>query len=303
MASELVRQLIDTGIHFGHRASRWNPKMASYIFGKRSTIHIIDIRETVRGLLRAKKFISQAVAKGGDVLFVGTKRQARQHIREQAKRVNMPFVAERWLGGTLTNFATIRSRVGRLDELEAAVADGTSLEYSKKMIASRTRELRKIHRNLEGIRNMTRRPVALIVIDVHRERNAVREAKKLGIPTVCLIDTDSDPDYADIPIPGNDDAMRAIQAILVHLADAVEEGLRGRKAPEPEEEEAPQPKRRPDRAPTAVAGEEMRTETVPAAVGDPQAPADGDAGRHPGVPQSAEAGLTPAGASEPEKAS
>ena len=276
--------------------------MASYIFGKRSTIHIIDIRETVRGLLRGKKFIAQAVAKGGDVLFVGTKRQARQHIREQAKRVNMPFVAERWLGGTLTNFATIRSRVGRLDELEAALVDGTSQEYSKKMIASRARELRKIQRNLEGIRDMTRRPVALVVIDVHRERNAVREAKKLGIPTVCLIDTDSDPDYADVPIPGNDDAMRAIHAILVHLADAVEEGLRGRKAPEPEME-ASKPKQRPDKAEPASAGAEAPVEAVPAAVGDAQPPADAAGGGGPGVPESAEAGLTPAGASDPEKAS
>lgn len=235
MASELVRQLIDTGIHYGHRASRWNPKMGSYIFGKRSTIHIIDIRETVRGLLRAKRFLSQVVGKGGDVLFVGTKRQARQHVRTQAGRVGMPFVAERWLGGTLTNFATIRSRVKRLDELEAAEADGTAQEFSKKMIATRARELRKIRRNLEGIRNMTRRPAVLVVIDVHRERNAVREAKKLSIPTVCLIDTDSDPDFADLPIPGNDDAMRAIEIVLTHLADAVEEGLRARKAPPAQE--------------------------------------------------------------------
>ncbi len=232
MAAELVRQLIDAGIHFGHRTSRWNPKMKPYIFGKRNAIHIVDIRETLKGLLRAKKFISQMVARGEDVLFVGTKRQARPHVRQQAMRVGMPFVAERWLGGTLTNFRTIRLRVSRLDELETAEADGTALQYSKKMIASRSRELRKIHRNLEGIRAMTRLPGVLVVIDVHRERNAVREAKKLGIPTVCLIDTDSDPDFADLPIPGNDDAMRAIETILTHLADAVEEGVKGRKTAE-----------------------------------------------------------------------
>ena len=229
MASELVRQLVDSGIHFGHRASRWNPKMRPYIFGKRNTIHIIDIRETVKGLLRARKFISQIVSSGKDILFVGTKRQARLHIVEQARRVGMPFVAERWLGGTLTNFRTIRSRLSRLDELEAAEADGTTLQYSKKMIASRTRELRKIRRNLDGIRKMDKLPGALVVIDSRRERNAVCEAKKLGIPTICLIDTDSDPDYADLPIPGNDDAMRAIETILIHLADAVDEGLRGRR--------------------------------------------------------------------------
>jgi len=254
LASELVRQLVDAGIHYGHRVSRWNPKMSPYIFGKRNTIHIIDIRETVRGLLRAKKFIARMVAKGEDVLFVGTKRQARLQVQTQATRVGMPFVIERWLGGTLTNFRTIRSRLGRLDELEKAEADGTALEYSKKMIASRQRETRKIKRNLEGIRGMSRLPGALVVIDVHREHNAVREAKKLGIPTICLIDTDSDPDFADIPIPGNDDAIRAIDTILVHLADAVEEGKKGRTAAEPAET-APAGRKRSRRPTTARAGE------------------------------------------------
>jgi small subunit ribosomal protein S2 len=230
LASELVRQLVDSGIHYGHRVSRWNPKMAPYIFGKRNTIHILDIRETVKGLLRAKKFIAQLVAKGEDVLFVGTKRQARLQVETQAKRVGMPFVIERWLGGTLTNFRTIRSRLARLEELEKAELDGTALQYSKKMISMRKRELDKIKTNLDGIRTMTRLPGALIVIDVHREHNAVREARKLSIPTVCLIDTDSDPDFADIPIPGNDDAIRAIDTILVHLGDAVEEGKKGRMA-------------------------------------------------------------------------
>ncbi len=254
MASELVRRLVDAGIHFGHRASRWNPKMAPYIFGKRNTIHIIDIRETVKGLVRASKFLAQVVAKGDDVLFVGTKRQARLHIRQQSGRAGMPFVAERWLGGTLTNFRTIRSRLGRLEELEAAEADGTALEYSKKMIASRTRELKKIQRNLEGIRNMTRLPGALIVVDVQREKNAVLEAKILGIPTICLIDTDSDPDLADLPIPGNDDAMRAIELILTQLTDAIEMGQRARKeAPVDEAEPAQAPTRRSARPTTARA--------------------------------------------------
>ncbi len=243
MASDLVRQLVNSGIHFGHRASRWNPKMAPYIFGKRNTIHILDIRETVLGLLRAKKFIAQSVARGEDVLFVGTKRQARIQIREHARQAGMPFVAERWLGGTLTNFRTIRSRLSRLEELEAAEADGTALEYSKKMIASRARELRKIRRNLEGIRTMSKLPGSVVVIDVHRERNAVREAKKLGIPTICLIDTDSDPDFADLPIPGNDDAIRAIEVVLTHLTDAIEEGKRARKVPTPEEDRPPAEKR------------------------------------------------------------
>jgi small subunit ribosomal protein S2 len=234
LASELVRQLIDAGIHFGHRASRWNPKMLPYIFGKRNTIHIIDIRETVKGLLRAKKFLSHCVSQGKDVLFVGTKRQAKLQVKQHAESVNMPYVTERWLGGTLTNFRTIRARLGRLEELETAEADGTSLEYSKKMIATRTRELRKIKRNLDGIRKMEKLPGALVIIDVHREHISVREAKKLGIPTICLIDTDSDPDFADVPIPGNDDAIRAIDVILGHLTDAIEVGLKGRTAPDPE---------------------------------------------------------------------
>ncbi len=225
--------------------------MAAYIFGKRSSIHIIDIRETVKGLLRAKKFITRVVAGGEDVLFVGTKRQARHYIREYSTRVNMPYVCERWLGGTLTNFRTIRARLSRLDELEAAEADGTSLEYSKKMIASRSRELRKIRRNLDGIRKMEKLPGGLIVIDVHREHNAVREAKRLGIPTVCLIDTDSDPDFADLPIPGNDDAMRAIETILSHLSEAVDEGLRGRVSAEAERGREAQERRRASSRPAS----------------------------------------------------
>jgi small subunit ribosomal protein S2 len=237
LASDFVRELVDSGIHFGHRASRWNPKMAPYIFGKRNTIHIIDVRETLKGLVRAKKFISQTVARGKDILFVGTKRQARGPIKVYATRVGMPYVSERWLGGTLTNFRTVRSRLARLEELEKAEIDGSAQEYSKKMIATRTRELNKIRRNLEGIRNMDKLPGAMVVVDVHRERNAVREAKKLGIPTVCLIDTDSDPDFADLPIPGNDDAIRAIDTVLAHLTDAVELGKKARAAEDAAEAE------------------------------------------------------------------
>ena len=272
MASELVRQLVDSGIHFGHRVSRWNPKMLPYIFGKRNTIHIIDIRETVRGLLRAKKYIAQIVAKGEDVLFVGTKRQARMQVQQQAARVGMPYVTERWLGGTLTNFRTIRSRLARLEELEKAEEDGTALEYSKKMIASRAREARKIKRNLQGLREMQKLPGALVIIDVHRERNAVREAKKLGIPTICLIDTDSDPDYADIPIPGNDDAIRSIQTILEHLADAVEVGKRGRTRPDAAE--AAPPGRERSQRPTVVRVEGDPPEATAAEPGKPAVAAD-----------------------------
>jgi small subunit ribosomal protein S2 len=226
----LVRELIDCGVHFGHRASRWNPKMAPYIFGKRNSIHIFDIRETVKGLLRAKKFLSAVVAQGHDVLIVGTKRQARDIVAKQAVRVGMHYVNERWLGGTLTNFQTIRSRLARLEELEGLEQSGKINEYSKKMKATFDRERRKIQRNLEGIRRMSRLPGALVVVDVHREYIAIREAKKLGIPTVCLVDTDGNPDGVTIVIPGNDDAMRAIEFIVTQLADAIEEGKRGRAA-------------------------------------------------------------------------
>ncbi len=235
MATPLVREMLQAGIHFGHHCSRWNPKMKPYIYGRRNTIHIIDIRETLRGLLYAQQFISRVVAGGSDVLFVGTKRQARECIKEQAQRCGMHYVTERWLGGTLTNFRTIRARLKRLEELEGLVASPRwESGYSKKMQSTLSRELRKIQRNLSGIRNMTRLPGALIVIDIRKEINAVREAEALGIPTACLLDTDSDPDFASIPIPGNDDSMRSIQLVVTKLADAVEEGKRAR--PEPSEQ-------------------------------------------------------------------
>lgn len=203
--------------------------MSPFLYGRRNAIHIIDIRETLRGLLRARKFLTHVVASGGDVLFVGTKRQAREIVQRHAERCGMHYVTERWLGGTLTNFRTIRSRLQRLEELESLVASPEwESGYSKKMKSTLARELAKIRRNLQGIRRMTRLPAALVVVDVHKEANAVREARATGIPTVCLIDTDSDPDLADIAIPGNDDAMRAIELIVREAADAVEEGKKSR---------------------------------------------------------------------------
>ena len=238
--------------------------MGPYIYGKRSEIHIIDIRETLRGLLRARKFISHVVAKGGDVLFVGTKRQARETIQEQANHCNMHYVCERWLGGTLTNFRTIRSRLQRLEELEALV-DGPEWEsgYSKKMKSMLSRELKKIKRNLEGIRKMSRLPGVLVVVDVRKEINAVREATSLNIPTVCMVDTDSDPDLAGIVIPSNDDAMRAIRVLVRQLSDAVGEGLRGR--PEPQ-----QPTETHARAESGLPAARRRPRRPPA---EPRAPA------------------------------
>lgn len=227
MATVLVKDLIEAGVHFGHRTSRWNPKMRPYIYGRRNLIHIIDVRETIRGLLRARKYLQQVAQGGSLVLFVGTKRQASETIEREAKRCGMPYVNDRWLGGTLTNFRTIRSRLARLEELEALRASEEIATYSKKMQSALAREYRKMYRNLNGIRTMNRLPECLVVVDPKKERNAVREARKLGITTVALIDTDSDPDEVDLPIPGNDDSIRSIELIIRYLADAV---LAGRAA-------------------------------------------------------------------------
>jgi small subunit ribosomal protein S2 len=213
--------MLNAGMHYGHHASRWNPKMKPYIYGRRNLIHIINLRETLRGLIVASKFITYTVAAGKSVVFVGTKRQARRVVQEQAVRCGMPFVIERWLGGTLTNFRTIRLRLDRLLELESVFQSGTMDQYSKKEGSRMKRELTKIQRNLDGIRTMNQLPGAVIVIDPHREKNAVAEAQRLNIPTVCLADTDCDPDVADILIPGNDDAMRAIEIVVRALSDAV----------------------------------------------------------------------------------
>lgn len=221
MSAELVKQLVESGAHFGHRASRWNPKMRPYIYGRHKLIHVIDVRETIRGLLRAKKYLAQVAAGGSLILFVGTKRQAADAIEREATRCGMPYVAERWLGGTLTNFRTIRSRLSRLEELEGIRNSEKLAEYSKKMQASLAREYRKMFRNLNGMRSMNRLPECLVIFDPKKEKNAVAEARKLGITTVALIDTDCDPDLVDLPIPGNDDGIRSIELIARQLADAV----------------------------------------------------------------------------------
>ena len=221
MESEFVKKLIEAGVHFGHRVSRWNPKMKPYIYGRKNAIHILDIRETLRGLLRAKKYLNQVAAGGSLVLFVGTKRQATDAVQEQALRCGMPFVSERWLGGALTNFRTIRSRLTRLEELEAIRGSDEINTYSKKMQSALNREYRKIYRNLNGLRTMNRLPECLVIVDPSKEKNAIREAKRLGITTVAIIDTDSNPETIDLPIPGNDDGIRSIELLLGQLADAV----------------------------------------------------------------------------------
>ena len=255
MATELVKDLIDSGIHFGHRVSRWNPKMKPYIFGKRNLIHIINIKETLKGILLAKKYLAQVVADGKDVLVVGTKRQARKALEEMVLPLGQHIVNDRWLGGTLTNFKEIRRRVGRLDHLEQLDADGMLDTYLKKEGSALRREMKKIRRNLGGIRKMERMPGVMVVIDQRREINAIKEANKMDMPVICLLDTDSDPDVVDIPIPGNDDAMRAIEIVVRELMAAVQLGIQGRtdKAVEGEGDQAP--RRRTSRRPVAGGAE------------------------------------------------
>jgi small subunit ribosomal protein S2 len=267
--AELVKTLVDAGVHFGHRVSRWNPKMEPYIHGKRNMIHIIDVKETVKGLLRAKRLIQQTVAGGKDILFVGTKRQARHAVEDEAKRCGMHYVSERWLGGTLTNFRTIRARLNRLEELEKLWETGQIETYSKKMKSTLDRERTKIKTNLEGIRKMDKMPGVMFIIDTRREHIAVKEAKKLGVKTIALIDTDSDPDLIDLPIPGNDDAMRAIEVIVKELADAVIDGKTGRGADKGDEQQ--QPRRRSSRSQFRAEGE---ASAAPAPVEVPPAPAE-----------------------------
>lgn len=294
MAIVQVKDLIEAGVHFGHRASRWNPKMRPYIYGKRNLIHIIDLRETVRGLLRGHRFLSQLASRGSLVLFVGTKRQAKDTVEREAARCGMPYVSERWLGGTLTNYRTIRDRLRRLQELEAlwlpagdnpakhdmgaymksmlnesgkfeltkSPENAGIRRYSKKMVATLNRELIKIRRNLLGIRDMNRLPDALVVIDPHREHIAVKEAQRMGVHTVALIDTDSDPDVVDLPIPGNDDSIRSIELVLGRVADAI---LEGRASLPPEQ----QAQARPRPAPTAPAATNSPAATTPAGNGAP----------------------------------
>ncbi|MCP4712468.1 MAG: 30S ribosomal protein S2 [Planctomycetes bacterium] len=295
MDNTLVRELVDAGIHFGHRVGRWNPKMKPYIYCSRNSIHIIDIKETMKGLLRARKFLSSVVASGQDVLFVGTKRQARKPLVDQATRCGMPYVTERWLGGTLTNFRTIRSRLGRLEELEQMEENGQLAAESKKRQSTLRREMRKIKRNLDGIRNMEKMPGVLVLIDARREHIALLEARILKIPTICLMDTDSDPDMVDLPIPGNDDAMRVIEIITQQLADAVLEGKSGQGKGDQEGDDARRGRSRrmsTARAAQVIAGDtsqiETDTQVAPEPLADPTPAAENQPTEQPRIEASNE---------------
>ncbi len=224
MPSDLIKQLLEAGVHFGHKTSRWNPKMKKFIFGERSGIYIIDLEKTEECLNKTRDFILDMTAKGDFMLFVGTKKQAQEVIFKEAARCGMYYVTERWPGGMLTNFATIKKSINRLKEIETMKEDGTFQQLTKKEVALLEKELIKLKKNFGGIVLMERMPKAAFIVDTKKEDTAVREARKLGIPVIGLIDTNSNPDLIDYPIPGNDDATKSIQVITSFLADSVIEG-------------------------------------------------------------------------------
>ncbi|MDF2671984.1 MAG: ribosomal protein [Clostridiales bacterium] len=222
-----MKQLLEAGVHFGHQTRRWNPKMAPYIFTERNGIYIIDLQKTVKKMEEAYDFVKSAAVEGKEILFVGTKKQAQDSVREEAIRSNMHFVSERWLGGMLTNFNTIRTRIKRLTDLEKMEEDGTFSLLPKKEVIKLKHEMEKLEKNLGGIKNMTKVPDMLFVVDPRKEKNAVAEAKILGIPVVGIVDTNCDPEEVDYVIPGNDDAIRAVKLISSKIADAIIEGRQG----------------------------------------------------------------------------
>ncbi|MDR3355195.1 MAG: 30S ribosomal protein S2 [Synergistaceae bacterium] len=222
-----MKQLLECGVHFGHQTRRWNPKMTPYIFTERNGIYIIDLQKTVKGLERAYDFVREVSKNGGSLLFVGTKRQAQDPIRDEARRCGQFFINQRWLGGLLTNFATIRKRVNRMVELEVMDSDGTINKYPKKEVIKLHKEMDKLQKSLSGIKEMKETPDALFVIDPRRETIAVLEARKLSIPVIAIVDTNCDPEVIDYPIPGNDDAIRAIELIVNLMASAFIEGRQG----------------------------------------------------------------------------
>jgi small subunit ribosomal protein S2 len=225
-----MKSLLEAGVHFGHQTRRWNPKMKRYIFTERNGIYIIDLQKTLTLIEKAYDFIREEVAHGGDVLFVGTKKQAQESIEEHAKRCGMPYVNTRWLGGTLTNWSTIRRRIERMIELERMRSEGLFEEVSKKEATRLRHELTKLHRTLDGLRNMHKLPAVVYIIDPRKEHIAVREANRMGIPIVAIVDTNCDPDEVQYVIPGNDDAIRAGNLISSIIANAVLEGLEARDA-------------------------------------------------------------------------
>ena len=263
MAVVTMRELLDSGVHFGHQTRRWNPKMKRYIFTERNGIYIIDIQQSLGLIDQAYAFVKDTVARGGNILFVGTKKQAQEPIIEQAKRVGMPYVTERWLGGMLTNFNTVAKRIDRLKELEALEANQDQIRTKKELLVLR-REKDKLKKNLDGIRNMTKTPAAIWVVDTKKEHLAVQEAHKLGIPVIAILDTNCDPDEVEYKIPGNDDAIRSVALLTRVIADAVVAGMQARQA---------QNKPEPAAAAVADVAAELEAAAAPAAAAAPEAPA------------------------------
>ena len=301
-----VQAFIDAGAHIGCRVSRWNPKMAPYILETRNRVHIIDLRETIRGILRAKHFLREIVATGQDVLFVGTKPQVAAVVAQVNADTGQPYVDDRWIGGTLTNYEVIGSRIAYLEDLEKREQEGYLDKLSKKEGSRFLREKRKVFRNLHGIRDMFRLPGAMVVIDPRTERNAVREAQRMGIPVVGVVDTDCDPDWCDLVIPANDDAIRSVALVLAHLVEAVNEGKVLRKergVAEPERlagpaigKDVPMPRprrggqRRPDRKALEDASRQVEIQAIPEA-----------ASSAPATPAPAEDSAAPVTSDEPSK--
>jgi len=238
MAVISMKQLLESGVHFGHQTRRWNPKMAPYIFTERNGIYIIDLQKTVRKIEEMYHYVKELVQNGGTILIVGTKKQAQETVRQEAERCGMPYVNERWLGGMLTNFSTIKSRIERLKQLEQMETDGSFNLLPKKEVLELLKEKERLTRFLRGIRDMKKLPDAVFIIDPRKERIAVSEARKLGIPIIAIVDTNCDPDEIDLVIPGNDDAIRAVRLLTGKLADAVLEGREGMQVSAPAEEAA-----------------------------------------------------------------
>ncbi len=234
-----MKQLLEAGVHFGHQTRRWNPKMAEYIYTERNGIYIINLQKTVKKIVEAYDFIKEVAANGEDILFVGTKKQAQESIKEEAQRVGMYYVNARWLGGMLTNFKTIKKRIERLNQLNKMEEDGTFELLPKKEVAKLKLEIEKLDKYLGGIKDMKKLPGAMFIVDPRKEKIAVSEAKKLGIPVVAIVDTNCDPDEVDYVIPGNDDAIRAVKLIASTMADAIIEGRQGEDAAVAEQDDAP----------------------------------------------------------------
>ncbi len=233
-----MKQLLEAGVHFGHQTRRWNPKMAQYIFTERNGIYIIDLQKTVKKLEEAYMFVREVAERGDTVLFVGTKKQAADSVKEEAERAGVHFVNARWLGGMMTNFKTIRRRIARLEQLRTMQEDGTFERLPKKEVVKLNLEIEKLEKFLGGIKTMDRLPGCLFVVDPRKEKIAVAEAKKLGIPVVAIVDTNCDPDEVDYVIPGNDDAIRAVKLIAQTMADAILEGRQGQQDEEAVQEES-----------------------------------------------------------------